>query len=167
MARRFNSLELAMKDIDARIRSGVQAAAQKAVDRQVKVLNTAVQTWGTKVSFQSDVKARTGLTTYRIKIVGSPKAVTIFGWVDKGTKPHRIPKAGNTGAKMLRFNTPYSARTAPIARANVGSGRAGGTVNFRKAVQHPGTKAREFLGFARLEIEEDVQVHIKQEISRL
>lgn len=164
---KFTALDLALKDVDRRVRTGVQDAARKATQRQTDTLNEATRTWRTKVSFKFKVTARTGNIRYAVIAVGTKEAIQIFDWTDRGTKPHRIPKIGNTTAKVLRFATGYSARTSPIANANVGPGRASGPVVMRKAVQHPGTEAREFIAFAQLEIVEDVQTYIAQAISRL
>lgn len=164
---KFNALDLALKDVDRRVKAGVLEAANRAVQRQTTVLNAATQTWRTQVGFKLKVTARTGNTRYSIVAMGTPKALQVFEWVDGGTRPHRIPALGNLTAKTLRFATGYNARTSPVANANVGNGRASGPVVMRKAVQHPGIEAREFLEFAQLEIEEDVQTYIRQAISRL
>lgn len=64
----------------------------------------------------------------------------IYGWVDKGTKPHII-KAKN--APFLVFGWPYKAATKPRVinsfKANVGKNLA-----FKRQVTHPGIKARNF-----------------------
>lgn len=65
----------------------------------------------------------------------------IWGYVDKGTKPHEIRARR---AKALRFASGYTAKTRPgsiIARAG---GPAPGEPAFAQSVQHPGTKARGF-----------------------
>lgn len=85
-----------------------------------------------------------------IRVVVRPyqnrKASKIFGYVDKGTKPHVIRARK---AKVLAFPWggpgSYSAKTVPVAKAHVGSGQVvGGTQRFFKQVNHPGSKARLF-----------------------
>jgi hypothetical protein len=71
--------------------------------------------------------------TIRIGRVSASEAETIAGasyaiYVHEGTKPHMIPKAGNTSAKTLRWKT-----------------GTGGKVRFAKRVRHPGTKANPFM----------------------
>lgn len=66
----------------------------------------------------------------------------IFAYVDLGTKAHEI-KPKKAGGR-LAFQKGYRARTAPIARYNVGSGKAYGKWVHAKKVHHPGTKARQF-----------------------
>lgn len=77
----------------------------------------------------------------RVDIMPMGKFAAIWGYVDRGTKPHKI-RAKNGG--FLRFQTDYSARTAPIARANQGTGRAAGAWRSKREVNHPGIKARKF-----------------------
>ena len=81
----------------------------------------------------------------------------IFGWVDKGTKPHRIPKFGS---KYLRFSSGYRAKTrVGIIGSNPG-GAFGATVSAM-SVQHPGTEARKFT----VTIRKRRQVTMEQEVS--
>lgn len=64
----------------------------------------------------------------------------IYGYVNDGTKPHDIyPKK----AKMLRFQSGYTAKTSPGVIGSGGGGASGATL-FRPYVRHPGTKARKF-----------------------
>ena len=64
----------------------------------------------------------------------------IYGYVDKGTRPHVIrPRR----ARFLRFQTGYKAKTRP-RHIGSGPGGASGPVRFAKVVHHPGTQPREF-----------------------
>lgn len=66
----------------------------------------------------------------------------IWKWTDEGTKPHIIaPKK----AKRLRFATGGSPKTR-VGSIISSAGSRGSTVVFRRAVRHPGTKARDFSG---------------------
>jgi hypothetical protein len=68
----------------------------------------------------------------------------IYGYVNDGTKPHRIPK---TGVANLRFQWggkgSYRPKTAPGRLASKPGGPSGPVVGA-KSVQHPGTTARKF-----------------------
>lgn len=70
-----------------------------------------------------------------------------YKFVDLGTKRHRIPKAGNTGAKPLYFQWggpgSYKAKTKPRRIGSTAGGATGPMVVFKR-VMHPGTKARQF-----------------------
>lgn len=104
-----------------------------------------VSDWNTEVTFRNTKKA--GYKVLRIE-VRPHKNKRIFEYVDRGTRPHKIkPKRRRPKSKTkasLAFKTNYSARTAPIAQAHVGSGQASGPWVFAKEVNHPGTKARKF-----------------------
>lgn len=66
----------------------------------------------------------------------------IWQYVDEGTRPHIIrPKSPE---KPLAFRGNYSARTAPIAKAHVGSGQSSGAWVKTFVVFHPGSDARLF-----------------------
>lgn len=151
----YKGLDVALKEIGANFRTKALDAAKAATDEVVKDLNQAVAPWKTRIVFRVKVVARTGLSRYQIAIEGNEKALAIFKWVDEGTKAHRIPKLTNTTAKTLVFFTPYSARTAPVANPKAGTGKAGNQKNIRRFVWHPGTEARAFIAYAKLQLEED------------
>lgn len=67
----------------------------------------------------------------------------IYRWVDEGTEgPYPIlPK---TPGGRLIFQTGYSAKTAPIAKFDQGTGTASGDWVSSAGVMHPGIAAREF-----------------------
>ncbi len=65
----------------------------------------------------------------------------VYGYVDKGTKPHEItPKRPGY---PLRFRGNYQAKTA-VGVLNSGPGGASGDTVRAMRVWHPGTKARQF-----------------------
>lgn len=78
---------------------------------------------------------------YSIKISPTGRYAPIWIYVDKGTKPHEIAAKN---APLLKFQTGYSARTAPVAKYNQGTGTANGAFVSKAVVQHPGTEARKF-----------------------
>ena len=68
----------------------------------------------------------------------------IYGYVNEGTRPHRIPTAGNA---HLRFKWGGKGSYRPKTRPRRFGSRPGGPsgpVVHRAWVQHPGTTAREF-----------------------
>lgn len=121
------------------LRDKVRLAALNALRKQATPIRAdfreTVKTWKRKPKFET-----------KVSLAGSRMTVTvyttdpIYGYVDKGTKPHVIRPVK---AKALHFVTGYSAKTTPRV---IGSreGGADGDEVFTKEVQHPGTKAREF-----------------------
>ena len=70
----------------------------------------------------------------------------IYGYVNDGTKPHKIPKVPKVkGALRFRWGGKgsYKAKTKPRIIGSAPGGPSGPWVSF-KQVQHPGTKARKF-----------------------
>lgn len=72
----------------------------------------------------------------------------IYQWVDEGTRAHTItatrvnPKTGRI--MPLMFGVPYRAKTTPGVIGSK-SGGAGPNVAAALSVQHPGTRARNFV----------------------
>lgn len=105
-----------------------------------------VSDWETEVKFR--IVKKVGYKEIRVEVVPH-KGKKIFTYVDKGTKgPYPItPKKRrpkSKGKKALAFQLGYSARTAPIAQAHLGSGTSSGEWMFAQKVMHPGIKARQF-----------------------
>ncbi len=90
-----------------------------------------VQTWQHGVDFPIEQPS-----PYR-RIVATDDE--IYGYVNDGTRPHRIAPHG----KVLVFNTPFRAKTVPNQIMS-GPGSAGGAEVFARGVNHPGSKARNF-----------------------
>lgn len=65
----------------------------------------------------------------------------IYGYVDKGTKPHIIAPKKPGG--VLAFPSGYTAKTRPNVASSSNGGSGGDTV-FAAYVLHPGTEARNF-----------------------
>jgi hypothetical protein len=63
---------------------------------------------------------------------------SIYAMLDAGTKAHTIRAKR---AKVLRFGTPFRAKTLP-SRIMSQAGGSGSAMVFRPSVRHPGTKAR-------------------------
>ncbi len=70
----------------------------------------------------------------------------IYGYVDKGTKPHLIFAGiytGKSNKKALAFPSKFGAKTRPgVIGSSAGS--SGGPTVLRPYVEHPGTKPRGF-----------------------
>lgn len=121
------SLALDTKRMARAIDNGLEASALAAkVD-----FGVTVQTWQKKPPFEI-VKTENG------RIVGTDD--DIYGYVNDGTRAHLIVAKN---AKTLAFGVPSSPKTTPRVIASTG-GRRGSTPVYVKAVQHPGTEAREF-----------------------
>ena len=85
-----------------------------------------------------------------VRVTPNGKNAKLWGYIDLGTgkwgkshAPYPIPKIVIPG-KFLRFRTGYSARTAPVARYNVGTGMATGGWISKQQVIHPGIEPRKF-----------------------
>ena len=93
------------------------------------------QTWTHKPAWTQTTKA--GDRRAEFAVLTSDE---IYGYVDRGTKPHIIrPKR----ATRLAFAPGGSPKTTPRVIGST-SGSRGGTTVYSKGVQHPGTKPREF-----------------------
>lgn len=90
-----------------------------------------VQTWSHKPKFTITKK----LGERVIKTTDE-----IYGYVDRGTRPHVI-RAKRGG--VLAFKGTYRAKSRPRSISSTSGGASGASV-FAKAVRHPGTKARKF-----------------------
>lgn len=119
--------------VDAdRIMAAVKAAMRETAEGARNDFERTTATWENKPSFEL-IETTTGI------VVGTDDQ--IYQYVDEGTRPHIIaPKAG----KALRFMGGHRAKSTPRVIGS-GSGGASGPVIIRRgAVQHPGTKARDF-----------------------
>lgn len=121
---------LGVKALERAIKNTLNAAAKGAqVDFKV-----TTRTWVTKPEFTIDV------SDPGKRIVGTDSA--IYGFVDKGTKPHIIrPK--RAGGVLSFMGTAYVAKTTPGVIGSKASRNNNSIVNTRM-VQHPGNVARKF-----------------------
>lgn len=133
----------AIRNIDQLVRTAVYTALQNASDDIQSTSRDAVQRWRNKPDFGDQFTVTKTYMECLIKPKGSRKVISIFKYVDKGTKPHLIfPKPPNT---RLAFQTGYSARTMPVAKYNVGTGQSFGKWVKAKGVAHPGIEPRLFM----------------------
>lgn len=82
---------------------------------------------------------------------------TIYGYVSRGTKKHRIPTVA--AGQVLRYREGYVAKTVPGV-LTAGSGGAFGAYKFftakRKYIKHPGFRGRKFPTLVRKETKQYV-----------
>ena len=99
------------------------------------------KTWKHKPKFEVNVSLKPPGPTLIVETDDE-----IYGYVDKGTKPHLIFAGiytGKSNKKALAFPSKFSAKTRPgVIGSSAGS--SGGPTVIRPYVQHPGTKARGF-----------------------
>ncbi len=107
------------------ITNGLEAGA-KAMQVDFKV---TTQTWEHGVSFVIEAP-----TPWQ-RIIGTSDG--IYAMLNEGTRAHPITAHGG----VLAFRTPFRAKTLPNSISSGAGGRGNNQV-FRRTVQHPGTKAR-------------------------
>lgn len=120
------------------------AAVRAAIDSEINaVANDMLLDYElTTATWKRDVKFVKDINVTRDKqeiLVGTDDE--IYGYVDEGTKPHKIrpKKAGGT----LAFPSEFAPKTQP-GHMVASKGFSGGKTAFAKEVNHPGTKARKF-----------------------
>lgn len=123
----------ALKDKDMRLEllNGLRSIARKVT----KDYEATTATWTNKPKFETVVSLRGGEAAMLVDTNDK-----IYGYVDQGTRPHIIRPVK---AKRLAFAAGGSPKTQPGVIGS-GAGSKGGTPVFAMAVNHPGTKAREF-----------------------
>lgn len=120
-----------------------------------------VSEWQHKPTFKAEVNESQYLKTVTIKVKG--EAADIWTFVDKGTKPHEIAAKN---VPFLKFQTGYSARTAPVAKFNQGTGQSFGPWVSTAVVQHPGTEARKFTETILKELSPPIEERIQAAVKR-
>lgn len=136
------TLQQSIMNTNVAIRREIVAEVRDTIDEHDLYLKDVVAQWEHQPRFKKDLRVQPMLISGTLEVVGANAA--IFRWVDEGTRPHLIPGFVSPDV-TLKFQTAYSARTAPIAQYNVGTGRATGSWRSAKQVHHPGTEAREFI----------------------
>lgn len=146
-------------------RAAALQALKNASDDIQSTGRDTTREWKHKVDFGETVTITPDIIDVLIKPTG--RNVKIFQYVDKGTRgPYPIPKVLVPG-KFIRFQTGYSARTAPVAKYNVGTGQHFGNWVNKQQVQHPGIKPRKFLETYMDELLPSLQVRVQDEIDRI
>jgi hypothetical protein len=152
-----------IREIDELVRTAVYTGLQNASDDIMSTSRDVVARWKNKPDFGDDFTVTRDRIECLIKPKGSRKVISIFKYVDKGTKPHLIfPK---TPGGSLFFRSGYSARTKAVAKYNVGSGQSFGAWIQSKGVAHPGNDARLFMETFAKELVPSLQSRVQKEIT--
>lgn len=98
-------------------------------------------------TWSEDSRPTFGWSVYRepsrITLSGTVRKGQIYRYVDEGTRGPYPIRPRTPGGRLV-FQTGYSARTAPVAQYNQGSGQATGDWVSTPEVMHPGIEARKF-----------------------
>jgi hypothetical protein len=138
--KRYLNLHASVKGVLERNLDAVDRAYRRAFNEARAELRAVIHEWESDLDFAMLPTRRRDVFIYEVKAIGPD--VQIFRYVDEGTRPHIIRPKKPGG--RLAFQPGYSARTAPIAQFNVGTGKKSGDKIYRMEVHHPGSKARKF-----------------------
>jgi len=163
-------------------RSGIRIADYvKKIGKQLgRTLKETLEEIGTnaKAYYLREIANWDGKPVFVVQVVDNPATLDltvratgdmrdIWYWVDEGTGLHgekrRAYPITAVNAPALRFKTGYSAKSAPIARGNVGDGSRSGNWVSKRTVMHPGIRGRKFAD-TYFQDEIDVIVIINQSI---
>lgn len=135
----MSKLSNAIRKRDIRLKNAMHVELRQIMVEQWAQFTRVVIRWSNKPDFRVMMVRSNVLLVGRVVVAG--KAMKIWRYVDRGTKPHFIrPRF----APYLFFRTGYVPRTKPIARLQTGGGRAFGAPVRTLLVLHPGSKARKF-----------------------
>lgn len=140
---RSGKRKAALLDLESLARKQIeQTLDQKVKPALIKSHELIVANWSSDVGFQ----ARKFITGDSISInvfpTGADKQIWIF--VDQGTKPHTIRAKGGGRLKFQAGTYKPKTLANPARTASGGGTVSGGVTVFPKAVNHPGTQARNF-----------------------
>lgn len=159
---RFKTLEAAVKRLTDENKKIVDAAYKRGMNEARAKFRDIVREWASQVDFAVLPSRYPDAYLYQLKAFG--EGALIFVYVDKGTEPHEIWPKKPGG--VLAFNSTYSARTAPIAAYNVGTGESSGPKVVRPMVNHPGTKARQFTETIMAETLIKIQQYVREGLNK-
>ena len=132
---RIEAIVPKQKDAAKIFKAAYEGALRETAEEIKKDLEAVTRTWEHEVKFTVRVIKRRD----RLGITVSTKD-KIFAYLNYGTKAHVIrPKR----ARVLRFQSGYSAKTRPGFIGSSPGGASGDTV-FAQSVNHPGTAPRGF-----------------------
>lgn len=152
-----------IREIDELVRTAVYTGLQNASDDIMSTSRDAVRQWRNRPDFGDEFTVTKRRIECLIKPTGNRKVIAIFKYVDKGTAgPYLILPKVDGGA--LYFKSGYSARTAPVAKYNVGSGQSFGRTVKSFGVIHPGIKARLFMETYAKDLVPSLQARTQNEI---
>lgn len=136
----------------------LEAAIEEALDHNASDCKAeyekTVATWKEQVTFTIR-KTKFG------RSVGTSNK--IFGYVNRGTPPHKIPKTPR--AHPLRFTTGGAPKTR-VGVLTSGSGAKGTKWVSAAQVNHPGTKARKFSAIIQTRAKSRQSAYLKQAIRK-
>lgn len=122
------------------MRNEIAKSLKEAGEILLKAHEDVTRTWSEPVLFKVTVsRVLVGTDKVYVRIETNDKR---WHWTDKGTKPHTIrPRR----AKVLVFPSQFAPKSKP-GSLRAYSGRRAGPMVVARAVDHPGTKARNFSG---------------------
>jgi len=123
----------------------LKKAQREWMTKVVKEYQGTTKHWKHRVPFRGRRSERGFVTTTE---VGTDDE--IYGYVDKGTRPHIIRPKRPGG--VLAFPSVSAPKTKPGSLKS-GRGKRGGATAFTREVHHPGTKARDFSGQIKKKME--------------
>lgn len=134
----------------------MQKAVYKAAGLILRDLESTTRTWKNKPTFDVTITEQGG--NYGVT-AGTDDEV--YGYVNDGTKPHMIrPRR----ARYLRFSSGYRSKTRPQIIGSQNGGSFGDDI-FSRGVNHPGTKARNFVVIIQKRRQKTVEQEISQAIA--
>ena len=128
---------------EAAMRKQLRNGLERMGPRMLRDYQATTATWEHPVKFEQHTRVRKGEDAVWLEVTTANK---IYGYVDKGTKPHMIWAGIYTGKsrkKALAFHADFTPKTQPGVLSS-GPGSSGGPMIMRPYVHHPGTKARGF-----------------------
>jgi hypothetical protein len=154
MAKMLGSVQAVLRARDRRVLVELGVALDNTTESTRRKLQNVVLRWEHKAKFAKKRAANPNGLRQLIELSGADEDIRVFIWVDRGTEPHTIaPKNGT----VLVYQVGYNAKTASVARTNVGTGvSTGETVITPKPIEHPGTEPRDFSGYYALEAQEQL-----------
>lgn len=172
ITRRNNSeLRRALIRYDKAIRAELRAESYQTAKDVERWLKIATRTWSpaNKPKFKIRVTIKPLFTLIEINPDGQKSNVFIY--VDQGTGLYGDKKQAylitpKEPGGMLKFRTGYSAKTAPVAKINVGTGQATGDWVSTPEVLHPGIKGRKFTDTVINELKPDFRRRINNALRR-
>lgn len=141
------------------IERAIEKAVHKTANLVLQDYKAVARTWDHKPAFDLVIQESDG--AYSITAGTDDE---IFGYVDRGTKPHIIrPRK----ARLLKFRGGYRAKTRPGVIGSNAGGAAGGSFTSAYFVLHPGTQKRGFTEAIRKRREKTLEQEARQNIAKV
>lgn len=137
------------------VRAEVVKKLEPVAEAAVIARRRVVANWSNKPDWQYRIMVKPDAIRVIIQLKrpkslsgGSGNTNDLWKWIEKGTKPHKIPKQPKQkGFLVFEWGGPgsYQAKTGANPARYGGPGRVvSGTTQYRKQVQHPGFPGRNF-----------------------